>query len=189
MRGAGVAFALLLAACASSPQQTRFLMPDAPAQTGRVEAPVRIGLRSVTVAPYLEQGGLVLETDLHQVRSAQHHRWAEPLEDGLRRTLRGEISNALGYDVSANPADRTRWEYVVDVDVSRLHGSMAGNAILVASWRIAPPRGEALTHRFSETAALPRAGYPGLVDAEIALTKRLAAAIAESLVAAGAPGR
>ncbi len=44
-----------------------------------------------------------------------------------------------------------------------------------------PKDGEPSTYRFAATQPLPREGYPGLVDAEIALARQLAGAIAESL--------
>jgi uncharacterized lipoprotein YmbA len=93
------------------------------------------------------------------------------------------MSEALGYEVSANPADLGNWDYAVDVYVDRLHGNMAGTAVLDASYRITPKAGagEAAAYRFSRSAPLPREGYPGLVDAEADLARQLAQAIAASL--------
>ena len=61
----------------------------------------------------------------------REHQWAEPLGAGLRSYLRAGISEALGYDVSAGPADLTHWDYTVDVYVDRLHGTMAGTAMAI----------------------------------------------------------
>jgi uncharacterized lipoprotein YmbA len=71
----------------------------------------------------------------------------------------------------------------VDVYVDRLHGTMAGTAVLDASYRITPRpgAGDGAEYRFSRSAPLPREGYPGLVDAEAELARRLAQAIAASL--------
>lgn len=176
---------VLLLACAGSPaSRTRYLLRAEPAeQSGRVEAPVRIGLGRVAVAPYLDQSGIVVETEAGQVQTAREHQWAEPLGAGLRSYLGGEISAALGYDVSARPTDLDDWDYTVDVYVDRLHGTMKGMAVIDASYRITPRSGagDIAAYRFSRTVSLPREGYPGLVDAEADLARQLARAIAASL--------
>jgi len=185
MKNAALLSAVLLVACAGpSPRPTQYLLRAQPAESaGRVETPVRVGLGRIGVAPYLDQSGIVVQTQAGQVRAARQHQWAEPLDAGLRSYLRAEMSRALGYDVSANPADRVRWDYAVDVYVDQLHGNMAGTAVLDASYRITPrpAAGEVTEYRFSQSAPLPREGYPGLVDAEAELARQLARAIATSL--------
>jgi uncharacterized lipoprotein YmbA len=176
---------LFVLACSSpGPTTTRYLLPtNVPMGTVRMEPPVRVGLDRVDVAPYLGEPGVVVETEARQVRPARYHQWAEPLSDGLRRFLQAEISNALGYDVSDDPKQKTSWDRSIDVIIDRLHGNLSGEAQLVARWRIVPEDGvrEAVTYRFAATEPLPREGYPGLVDAEITLVRNLAVAIAESL--------
>ena len=190
MRNAAFVSVMLLVACAgSSAPRTQYLLRAEPAErAGRVEAPVRVGLGRVTVAPYLDQSGIVVQTEASQVQAARQHEWAEPLHAGLRSVLRAEMSEALGYDVSASPADLVHWDYTVDVYVDRLHGTMAGTAVLDASYRITPRpgAGDVAAYRFSRSAPLPREGYPGLVDAEADLVRQLAQAIAASLREFGA---
>jgi uncharacterized lipoprotein YmbA len=176
--------ALLVACAGAAPERTLYLLRAAPTDaSGRVEVPARVGLDRVTVAPYLDQAGIVVETQAGQVRAAREHRWAEPLDAGLRSLLRAEISRALGYDVSASRADRQTWDYTVDVYVDRMHGTMVGTALLDVAYRITPRAGsgDAVTYRFSRSAMLAREGYPGLVDAQHRLALELAEAIAQSL--------
>jgi hypothetical protein len=185
MKNAALFSVLLLVACAgSSAPRTQYLLRAQPAESaGRVEAPVRVSLGQVAVAPYLDQSGIVVQTQAGQVRAARQHEWAEPLDAGLRSYLRAEMSEALGYDVSASPADRAHWDYTVDVYIDQLHGTMAGSAVLDAGYRITPRlrAGDVAEYRFSRSAPLPREGYPGLVDAEAELARQLAQAIAASL--------
>ena len=186
MRIAALVFTLLLVACAGDPPptHTHYLLRAEPReQTIRVEDPASIGLRSVEVAPYLRQSGLVLATGGHQVRPARYHQWAEPLDEGLRRFLRAEISSALGREVSADPAQRTRWDHAVEVSVDQLHGTLSGEAWLIASWRITRGSGaeEVAEFRMARSEPLAQDGYAGLVDAEIRLARQLAIAIADSL--------
>lgn len=174
---------LVVLGCASAaPETTHYLLPmETPAGSAQLEIPVRIGLGRVTVASYLGGPGLAIETRPNEIRSARQHLWAEPLEDGLRRFLRTEISKALGTDVEADPLQQSGWERTIDVGIDRLHGDLEGQARLVAHWRVTPKGGAPSTYRFAATQPLPREGYPGLVDAEIALARQLAGAIAESL--------
>ena len=185
MRNAAFLSVVLAVACAgSSAPPTQYLLRAEPAeQSGRVEAPVRVGLGRVTVAPYLDQSGIVVETEAGQVQAAREHQWAEPLDAGLRSYLRAEMSTALGYDVSAGSTDLAHWDYTVDVYVDRLHGTMTGKAVLDSSYRITPRPGAGgvAAYRFSRSVPLPREGYPGLVDAEADLVRQLAQAIAASL--------
>ncbi|MDJ0846947.1 MAG: PqiC family protein [Myxococcota bacterium] len=185
MRKPALLLALLAAACSSAaPATTRYLLPAETSRgTTRLESPARIGLGRVELSPYLGEEGLVVETAAGQVRPARYHVWAEPLDEGIRRLLRVEISKALGQHVSSDRTEQPRWKRTVDVAIDRLHGTLAGEAVLVARWRISPREGEPRAFGFSESRPLPREGYEGLVDAEIELTRALAQAIAESLQA------
>lgn len=178
-------FASVAIGCSSTPTPTTlYLLPaDVPRGSAAVTAPVRVGLGRVEVAPYLGEPGLVVETHDHQVRSARYHRWAEPLDAGLRHFLQIEISRALGYDVASDITQQKRWDYTVEIRVDRLHGTLGGEALLAARWRIVPKKlgGEVTEFRFAASEPLAREGYEGLVDAEIALTGQLAVAIAASL--------
>jgi len=185
MKSSFVALAVLLVACAApTPPPTRYLLPaDVPEGTVRVDPPVRIGISKLAVAPYLSQLGLVVETEAGQIRAARQHQWAEPLAAGLRRQLREQVSKALGLDVSADPTQSKHWDFVLDVSIERLHGTLGGEAVLLARWRVTPrnAEGAVATYRFARSQPLSRAGYGGLVDAEISLIEDLAGEIAASL--------
>ncbi len=183
MRITALLSTLLVVACSSSaPTTNRYLLrSEAPIGTSRLDPPVWIALNRVEVAPYLGEPGLVVETQPHQVRPARYHIWAEPLADGLRRFLAAEISNALGFPVGTDAARQRDWDRTVDVSIDRLHGTLSGEALLVARWWIAPQAGKGEAFQFSASEPLPREGYAGLVYAEVALARQLARAIAESL--------
>lgn len=172
-------------ACAGTePERTQYLLgPAAASTTGRVEAPTQVLLTHVSIAPYIDQAGIVVETETGQVNAARLHTWAEPLSAGLESFLRAEISSALGFPVSASELAGGPWDVTVGVHVDRLHATMNGRAVLSAAYRIATPAGGGATYRFHETIALPREGYPGVVDAETALARELARAIAAAIQA------
>ena len=184
MRAIALASMLLLVACGgAAPARTQYLLrAQAPEGTVRVDTPARVGLGRVVVAPYLDQAGVVMETAPNEVTPARHHSWAEPLDEGALVFLRAEISAALGEDVSFDPSDRSLWKYTVEVFIEQLHGTMTGQAVLVASYRITPRgAGSPSGYRFSRSAPLANEGYSGLVDAEAGLLRDLAVAIAGSI--------
>jgi uncharacterized lipoprotein YmbA len=152
-------------------------------QSGRVDASPRVGIGRIAVAPYLDRAGIVVETDAGQVHAARHHLWAEPLEAGIRSTLRAELTTALGSEVSAVPSDHVVWDYRVDVHIDRLHGTMRGTALIDAVYFITPSMPDKATaeYRFRVSSALPREGFAGVVDAEAALIRELAQSIATAL--------
>ncbi len=183
---------VLLAACAGTapPPRTYYLMrANVSEGVSRAEAPAAIALGSVDVAPYLSEPGLVLETATNEVRSARGHLWAEPLDKGLRLYLRAQISNELGYEVSANVTPGSALDHRVDVSVEELHGTLTGAARLVANWRITHGDNaeEPAAFRFARTRPLAQDGYAALADAELALVGELAVAIANSLAEVGIP--
>lgn len=175
----------LLACAGAAPSPTQYLLRgDWTASSGRMDAPVKLGLGRLIVAPYLVGSpGIVIETGMGEVRAARQHQWAEPLQAGLRAFLSAEIGVALGYPLTGSYMDRPEWDYKVDVAIDRLHGTMDGTAVLEARYRITsgsdPEAGGEFY--FSSSKPLPQEGYPGVVSAEASLLKDLTAAIAASV--------
>ena len=172
--------ALLLAACSSQPQQpaTYLLRSEVASTSGQQLAASRVALAQVRVAAYIEQPGLVLATGEGRIQAARNHLWAEPLRVSLPRFMANEISAASGRDVSASPLPTT--EVRINLAIDQLHGNGKGAALLVAYWDI--ESADTLNaFRFAEQHALEGDGYGALVQAEEALLRQLAAAIAASL--------
>jgi uncharacterized lipoprotein YmbA len=176
----------VLAGCSgAAPVHTQYLLrSEGSDDTVKSTAPARIGIGRVVIATYLDRSGLIIETDDGVIRPARYHEWAEPLEQSLLLYLRAETSKALGESVGLNPADRDRWDFTVDVFVEEFHGTVAGEALLVAAFRITQSgETEPTDYRFSKRAPLAEEGYPAMVDAEAGLARDLAAAIAAALQA------
>jgi uncharacterized lipoprotein YmbA len=177
---------MLVVGCSSpAPEPTLYLLRgEASEASGRVNAPTRVGIGRLLVAPYLlASPGIVVESAPGEVRAARQHRWAEPLDAGLRWFLRAEIARTLGDEVGAGLVDRKDWDYTIDIDIARFHGTMSGTAILEATYVIRPAvdSEERLEVRFSKSQPLPDQGYAALVAAEQSLASELGMSIAESL--------
>ena len=119
----------------------------------------------------------------HLERAARQHLWAEPLDSSIRLFLRDAISAHLGYPVSVDIGRRQSWNYRVDIRIDKWHGSLAGEADILASWVLIDVANdnELSRYRFEQTGALKADGYDALVAAQTELLDALAAAIAASL--------
>ncbi len=97
-----------------------------------------------------------------------------------------EVSRAVGADIF--PASMSDAPVTFSVRIDQLHGTMDGDALLVAYWWIDSAGEELATYQFAETRPLSRDGYAALADAQKALLRELAERIGESLVAVDAGG-
>jgi len=178
---------LLLVGCASqSPELTQYLLRTDGADISRQQThPAKIGLGRVSVATYIDQPGLVLETENGQIHAARHHQWAEPLRVSLRRFLGAEISAAIGQDLEVDMPTANNWAYRVDISIDQLHGTADGGAVLMAYWVVTTlgEGGARSRYQFAATEALQHDGFDALASAEKILLTRLARAVADSLKA------
>jgi uncharacterized lipoprotein YmbA len=135
---------LSVSACASSPDSRFYML--APMQDAAVSAPaaadqgrVSICVGPVLVPGYLDRLPVCVRDSAHEVSYAEFHRWAEPLEDGISRTLVENLSQLLGtarIDVfpwkTPAPAD-----YQVRIMLIRFDGAPGEQAVLKARWSVA----------------------------------------------------
>jgi uncharacterized lipoprotein YmbA len=181
-----VASVALLIACSSpAPQPTSYLLRgEATEASGLLDGSTRAGIGRLIVAPYLlSSQGVVVESAPGVVQAARQHRWAEPLDAGLRWFLRAEIAKGLGDDVGAGLVPRQDWDYTIDIYIAQFHGTMSGTAILEATYLIRPTADseEVREYAFSKSQPQSDEGYAALVAAEQNLASELGAAIAGSL--------
>lgn len=172
---------LLLSGCASEAiQPTYYLVrTDKPLPSGALQPSTEFSLGVVEIAPYLNQAGLVIETEDGQPRPANHHLWAEPFFDSARNYLATEIAQAKGQQLL--PAKLSAATTVVNIRIDQLHGTLDGNAHIVAYWWLVKDDKVIALNRFTEYQTLAASGYQALVDAEKALLTQLAQRIAASL--------
>ena len=166
-----------------TPELKQYLLrADVPEQTGSL-APANTGIGDLTVASYIDDPGLVLESSDGEIRVARHHQWAEPLRESLRAYLANEIATASGDLISSHKHKVSTWKRRIDIHIDQLHGKIDGNATLVAHWVVVDTAKLRLLaeKRFSGIEPLSGDGYEALVRAEKVLLGRLAAAIAVTL--------
>lgn len=76
------------------PDRTRYYVLSAPqvAETAVfAEDGLTLGLKKITLPPYLAKGSLVIRQGAHELAYNDYARWAEPLEDGVARLVRNYL--------------------------------------------------------------------------------------------------
>ena len=176
-----VAAVILLTACGGKQiEPSYYLLRPAVAPESRQMSPSDdFALGKITIAPYLDQPGLMLKTGDGEIRPAKHHLWAEPMYEGVHSFLVKEISRAKGEDIL--PAKLKREAIAVEVRVEELHGTADGRAVLVGYWWLRRNSEVLAAYQFSESKDLTGDGYKALVQAERALLTQLAERIAKSM--------
>ena len=170
---------LLFSACSSTPKTTRsyLLRSSNSMETRELSVTGTLSLRSLKVANYIDQPGLVLEQADGTIHTARHHTWAEPLRISLRQFLCSEISAKADYDVlDSNQSLKGKQ---LDIMITRLHGDADGNAVLSAHWTISKGT-HVRTFQFAKTTPLDGTGYDALVTAQTKLLTEFAEAIANN---------
>ena len=173
-------FVIVLAACGSTPE-TRYYVLSSPgtvpaATAGESEGETVLGLGRISLPDYLEQAGMVMQTDDHEIRSANYHLWGEPLEQGIRRSLLRQLSADMpDFRLEAGRGSQRLLDYRLDIEVESFHGTEQGLAVLSGRWTVYSMKEHALvaSERFSFDAVLPESGYQALVQTQAALLARL----------------
>lgn len=161
---------LLLAGCATPvvPVSKYLLtypkLPDATLASG-AQAPA-LAIRAVDVAAFLDGSGIVLQTTDQQIAVASQHRWAEPLERQLRRSLYAVLLQRLGrvavFEWPATVADAAGLFIALDA----FQGRHTGDVVIAGSWRLTSEEGDILIRRrFHLVRPLSANGYDALVVA------------------------
>lgn len=128
---------LCLAACLGTTPAADFYLLSANAEPrSSVDAP-SLGIVSVGVAEYLRRPQIVTLAGANELELHDFQRWAEPLDDGVRRTLLLNLSALLGSDsVRSMPWPR-EWQpqWLLRCEVERLDVGRS-EVELVASWSL-----------------------------------------------------
>jgi uncharacterized protein len=145
---------------------TARVLPDETGDSSRREIALEVG--PVTMPGYLDRPQIVTRRGRDEVELAEFDLWSEPLKESVPRTLGENLGILLQTErITLFPRRGTRVaQYRLVVDVTRFEGSMGGDLVLDARWRIEESRGKGLVVRRStlhEATGAP--GYAALVGA------------------------
>ena len=177
---------LLLSACGSSPviddhYYSLVLSASEGAAPRDVEAaPVTLVIDSVQLPAYLERRGMPMQVGPNEIKTANHHFWAEPLDEAIAKVLASDIEAHLdGVAVERDagrhsPAGDCRLR--VEIDAFQ----PTNDARVVARGRFWIATGNTSSrHNFSFSRSLTVDGYAHAVDRLRETLRSLAEQISE----------
>ncbi len=155
-----VALAVLFAlctGCGTTPRTEYYLLSaTAPTPTAARGAGPSLGIADLRVAEYLQRPEVLVLESANRLQLREFARWAEPLPDGITRTLALNLAALLDSDrVRVRPWPRAwspAWELRVEVARLDVRGATAE---LVANWSLVH---DSDTHERSARLSRPRSG-------------------------------
>ncbi len=136
------AVAMLLSACGETRPSTFYTLSALPEDQGSTDrnraSGLAVGVGPITLPKYLDRPQVVTRPTANRLNLAEFHRWGEPLNQMLSRTVAENLATTLGTDaVFQLPRRRVpRLDYQVTIDVIRFDVGEAGSAGLNARWMI-----------------------------------------------------
>ena len=131
---------LALSGCSSTPVEDRYyslvLTTDeaAPARVAGPGAPLLV-VGPISLPDYLHKRGIALQSGASQIQTANHHFWAEPLDEAIAKVLVRDIERLSGNILVER--DAGRWTGNADcrvrVEFDRFHAT--GDSRVVSSGR------------------------------------------------------
>jgi len=186
-----IPFILMLNSCGTTPPSQFYMLEPMP-ENEAIQASadkyneVHIGIGPIQFAEYLDRTQIVTRTDGTQIKLAETHRWAEPLQNNFARTLAQNLSMLINTGkVSLYPSRNwSEVDYQVLVNVWQFDASRQGEVSLVANWSIRGKGGsDFLTMKKSVFSANvePAASYADIVRALSGTVEMLSREIAEAI--------
>ncbi|MDH3647773.1 MAG: PqiC family protein [Gammaproteobacteria bacterium] len=168
IRTSFVVLALIgLTACASQPATDQYyslvLAADSVTPTASAEkAETLIIVGPIQLARYLSQPGLPLQTGTSQIQTANHHFWAEPLDEAISKVLVGDISQRV--DNVAVDRVAGRWtgdgDCQVRVEFDKFHPTENSQVVATGRYWIHESAGARVTKKeFEIVQTLSENGY------------------------------
>jgi uncharacterized lipoprotein YmbA len=160
-----------LVACGSNPVQDHYyslvLAADgvmAPMDSNEKQAHLIVG--PVQLPEYLNRRGLAIQIDSNQIQTANHHFWAEPLEEAISKVLVRDIENlASGVTVDR---DAGRWTGSGDcrlrIEFDKFHATDQSRVVSSGRYWVSSPD-SGVKHEFEVTQTLSADGHANAVAA------------------------
>jgi len=127
---------LLLGACASSPPVQFYALDSVPSNIGIETGRVNIGLGPISFPDYLKRPQIVTRAAGSEIKIAEFHRWAEPVERSFSRVLSSNLDDMLESAVVV--VFPYNINYRIDIRVVgrvfRFDTDAAGLAVLDVQW-------------------------------------------------------
>ena len=142
-------------------------------------------IESINLAEFLDQPGIVLQTDTHQIEVAHYNRWGEPLKRSLHRYILETLTTQLTQHslMSSDEFSSDLIHHELEITVNQFNGTTDGKALLSGHWMLkqADTKKHIFHNAFSYQVTLVSSGYPDLVNQLAELLEQLCREISEAI--------
>jgi len=187
---------LFIAGCSSTPDiqtQLFLLTPETHNTTTASKRQVdqnavkTIVIDPIKLADYLDQLGIVMQTDKHQIQVAHYNRWAEPLDENIYRFILETLSaDSAGYSFQKESKfTRQVSHMVLSLELNQFNGTSSGSAVMSGHWVLKNSMSNKLimSDSFNYEEPISESGYPALVSQLALILEKACADIISSISA------
>ena len=128
---------IIMAGCASTPVAgpNYYLLSSAQLSANALDLkPFKLALGPVDVPAHLDREGIVTHDGLNQINYSDNHRWAEPLNENLIKTLHANFAQILPKQqlIDFPYRQSNRPDYQLSVDIEKFGYINTGSVVLKA---------------------------------------------------------
>jgi uncharacterized lipoprotein YmbA len=176
-----------LGACASNPVEDQYYSlvlaaDDLPVNAGAAASSTHLIVGPVQLPEFLERRELTMQISDNEIRTANHHFWAEPLEEAIAKVLARDISR-LGNDLAVD-RDAGRWteegDCRVRLEFDKFHATNRSRVVSSGRYWILAPDGS-VRQEFDLSETIATDGYSSAVTALRLSLRELAGQIVDSV--------
>jgi uncharacterized lipoprotein YmbA len=159
-----------LAACASNPVEDRYyslvLAADDSAAPDMAVANAVLIVGPIQLPEYLNKRGLTMQVDSNQVQSANHHFWAEPLDEAISKVLVRDIARRNGNLGVERDAGRWTgaWTCRLRIEFDKFHATNRSSVVSSGRYWVSSSE-SSVKQEFDVTQRLSADGYGPAVAA------------------------
>jgi len=163
--------AFALSGCGTTPPSNYYMLSanNETLPSGDSLKSINIGLGPIDFPAYLDRNKIVIITGNNSLRTAEYHRWAEPLESNFARVLAGDLAAAMAdaeiYSFPWRPGNNI--DIQLYIKVLRFDADSNNIGRLSVSWELTDKQHNMIYPPQSRDYRIParNSDYPALVEA------------------------
>ena len=178
-----IALVAAAAGCGASAPARFYTLASTATAAGTPAASYAVLVGPVSVTASVDRPQFVVQVAPNRVEIDEFNRWAAPLNDGIARTIAGDLATLLGTtDVATAPIANFDPSYRVTINVQRFESIQGDAAVLEAVWVVRPTAGgDARSGRTVAREAVQGDGFDALAAAHSRALVKLSGDIAEAI--------
>ena len=184
---------LFITGCSSTPKivtHQYLLMPDpyldgATTGTKSQSQDEIISIKPIRLASYLNQRGIILLTNKHEINVAHYHRWAEPLDENIHRFMLLTMSANTTRYVFQNSAGSSSQDtnLTLSIEFDQFNGTADGQAMVSGKWQLydTDKNDVLVSDTFHYNQTMSESGYAELVNQFALILNQISLQIVSSI--------